>query len=240
MNLDQINAKKQAQFLLKSMLAGILIGMAGGIYLNCENKIVGAFLFSIGLIAVILLEANLFTGKIGYVKVKSIKNILQMFWMLIFNILMAFLLGLLFKGIMAVDGAYPETSIIYKAFGANGPFGEATIIGDTVIGGARLSKTWYQIFFDGFGCGVLIYLAVELFKKTRNLIPVILCVAAFILSGAEHSIADAFYLGASILTPKAIGYLGLVILGNAAGSIAIHWLQMGAEQIHEIPSNIQR
>ena len=53
---------------------------------------------------------------------------------------------------------------------------------------------------DGFGCGVLIYLAVELYRKTHKFIPVIICVMAFILSGTEHSIADAFFLGASQFT----------------------------------------
>jgi len=93
---------------------------------------------------------------------------------------------------------------------------------------------------DGFGCGALIYLAVELYRKTKSFIPVIICVMAFILSGTEHSIADAFYLGASILSWKAFGYLGLVIVGNSLGAVGVHWLQKGAEMLNEIPNNLQR
>jgi len=63
---------------------------------------------------------------------------------------------------------------------------------------------------------------------------VVLCVMAFILSGAEHSVADAFYLGASVLTPKAFGYLWLVAFGNIAGAIAVHWLQVAADKIPSV------
>ena len=91
-----------------------------------------------------------------------------------------------------------------------------------------------------FSCGILIYLAVELYKKTKSFIPVIMCVMAFILSGAEHSIADAFYLGASQLSLVAFGKLGLIILGNAAGSLITRWLQRKAEYLNELPNNIQR
>ena len=62
---------KIVNIIIKSVLAGVLIALAGHIYLNCANKIVGAFLFSIGLIGVIVLQANLYTGKVGYVKSKS-------------------------------------------------------------------------------------------------------------------------------------------------------------------------
>ena len=177
-------------------------------------KIVGAFLFSIGLIAVLALDANLFTGKVGYIDTWHKFGLACA--ILVYNVLVAFLVGLLYKGIH-LPGA-----------GSGGPFL------------SRLDKSWYEMLFDGFGCGVLIYLAVELYKKTKNFIPVIICVMAFILSGTEHCIADAFYLGASTLSLKAFGYLGLAIVGNSLGAVAIHWLQVGAEKLNELPNNIQR
>ena len=114
---------------------------------------------------------------------------------------------------------------------AIGPFGP---------GSDRLAKSYLKVFFDGFGCGALIYLAVELYRRTKNLIPVIICVMAFILSGTEHCIADAFYLGASILSWKGFGYLGLAIIGNSLGAVALHWLQVGTERLNEIPENLHR
>ena len=214
----------KTQHIFKSMLAGMLIAVAGAVFLSCQTmipdksiaKLIGSFLFSIGLIGVLVLEADLFTGKIGYVDTWSKLGLAST--ALVFNLIIAFLIGLLYKGInfssMSVNGVFPFDS--------------------------RLAKEWYQLLFDGFICGVLIYLAVELYKKTKSFIPVIMCVMAFILSGAEHSIADAFYLGASQLSLVAFGKLGLVIAGNAAGSLAIHWLQRGAEYSNELPNNIQR
>jgi len=212
----------QTQFIFKSLLAGVLIALAGGTYLSCCSlitdlniaKIVGSFLFSIGLIAVLVFGANLFTGRVGYIDSK------QKFGLacasLVYNLLVAFLIGLLYRGIN------PEL------VASGGPFI------------SRLSKEWYEMLFHGFGCGVLIYLAVELYRRTKNVIPVIICVMAFILSGTEHCVADAFYLGASELSWKAFGYLGLAVVGNSLGAVAIHWLQVGAEKLDELPSDIQR
>jgi len=229
MKFKKLPFTEHAQFVFKSILAAVLIAMAGGIFLLCTNtgtiqdpflaKVVGSFLFSLGLCVVIALQANLYTGKIGYVNSKHLA--IRAFWMLFINLGIAFLIGWLFRGV--------NTSI--PSFGQGSPFGPDS---------TRLSKAWYQFLFDGFGCGVLIYLAVELYRKTRSFLPVIMCVMAFILSGAEHCIADAFYLGASQFSWEALGDLGLAIIGNTFGSIAIHWLQVGAEYLNELPNNIQR
>lgn len=48
--------------------AGIAIAIGTIAYLSVDNKIVGSALFSIGLISVLLLKWNLYTGKIGYAK----------------------------------------------------------------------------------------------------------------------------------------------------------------------------
>jgi len=198
----------------------VLIALAGGTYLSCSSvvsdpnlyRIVGSFLFSIGLIAVLALDANLFTGKVGYID--SWHKFGLACACLVYNLLVAFFIGMLYRGI--------------HNSAAIGPFAPES---------ARMMKTWYQMFADSFGCGALIYLAVELYKKTKSFIPVIICVMAFILSGTEHCIADAFYLGASHLSWKAVGYLGLAILGNSLGACGVHWLQRGAEFLNELPTN---
>ena len=222
--LKRLLFTQKTRHIFKSMLAGMLIAVAGAVFLSCQTmipdksiaKVVSSFLFSIGLIGVLVLEADLFTGKIGYVDMWSKFGLALI--ALVFNLIIAFLIGLLYKGInfssMSVNGVFPFDS--------------------------RLAKEWYQLLFDGFICGILIYLAVELYKKTKSFIPVIMCVMAFILSGAEHSIADAFYLGASQLSLVAFGKLGLVIVGNVAGSLITHWLQRGAEHLNELSNNIQR
>ena len=58
---------ERANGILKSFLAGVAIALGGYVYLSCENKYVGAFLFSVGLLTVLYFGLNLYTGRIGYV-----------------------------------------------------------------------------------------------------------------------------------------------------------------------------
>ena len=93
----------KTQFMFKSILAGVLIALAGSIYLSCQEmildesiaKVVGSFLFSIGLIAVLVLDTNLFTGKVGYVD--SWHKFGLVCVSLIYNVLIAFFIGLLYR-----------------------------------------------------------------------------------------------------------------------------------------------
>lgn len=195
-----MNKTNIINIIIKSVLAGILIALAGHIYLNCSNKIVGAFLFSIGLIGVIVLKASLYTGKVGYVKTK--KDIFEILIVLVFNLVSAYLVGLLVKS--SYDLGLP-----YEA---------------------RLLKSEFRVFLDGVFCGMLIYLAVELYKKTNSLIPVIMCVMAFILAGFEHSIADAYYMGVTGLSAKGLLYMLLIVLGNAVGSLVLRHIQLLCEK----------
>ena len=180
----------------KAILAGILIALAGVAFLNAPNKIIGSLLFSVGLIAVIILEANLYTGKIGYVNTK--KKAIDASIILIINLLSAFIVGIIYRSTIGVSTAMDS----------------------------RLAKEWYRVLLDGIGCGALIYIAVESYKRTKNLAPVIICVMAFILAGFEHCIADIFYYGASVLTLKGFLYILLIIVGNSIGSLVVRGLQV--------------
>lgn len=188
------------KLITKSILAGLLIGIAACIYMSCENKVVGSLLFSIGLIAVIFLEANLYTGKIGYVD--SFNKLGEAGVILAMNLLVAFMVGITYR----------------------------LTVGTSTIMTAKLDKDWTRIIFDSIGCGACIYVAVEGYKKTKSFIPVILGVMAFILGGFEHCIAGAFYFGASELTWKGLLYIFLMIIGNSIGSLIIRWLQLDLEE----------
>ena len=58
--------KKQVNTLLKAILAGMCIGIAGLVYLSVENHIIGALLFSFGLLVIVSRGYFLYTGKVGY------------------------------------------------------------------------------------------------------------------------------------------------------------------------------
>lgn len=57
---------KHLNTFLYALLAGIMIGIGGVIYLSCDNKYIGAFLFGLGLFTILTFGFNLYTGKIGY------------------------------------------------------------------------------------------------------------------------------------------------------------------------------
>lgn len=191
--------------IFKSILAGVLIALAGIVYLSCTDKVVGSFLFSFGLCLVIILEANLYTGKVGYVESK--KDVFDLLIMLGFNLLSAFLVGLIVKTGTMHDSANAVASAKLDVF----------------------YDTWWITLLKSIGCGICIYGAVEGYKKTKSFIPVILGVMCFILAGFNHVVADAFYIGAARFYWINLVYLLLVAVGNAIGSILIRLLQKGLE-----------
>ena len=192
----------------KSILAGLLISLAGIVYLNCSDKIVGSFLFSFGLMSVILLEANLFTGKIGYVNSK--RSILDSLLILVFNLVAATIVGLIYRCSSDAAASIAESKLLV------------------------FSETWWLTGLKSIGCGAAIYLAVEGYKKSKSLIPVILGVMVFILAGWNHCIADCFYMAAGSSSVLAIPYLLVVIVGNSIGSLLIRWLQIGGRNNDEL------
>lgn len=165
--------------------------------MSIEDKIVASMLFSIALISVIVLEANLYTGKIGYVN--SGKKLLEALIILVFNLLASFIVGLVYR----------------LCFGIN-----------DIVSSRFDNYVWYVVLFKAMGTGILIYLAVELYKNTKSLLPVVFCIMAFILSGMYHCIADACYFATSTFPISGILYFVLVIVGNSLGSLLIRFLQI--------------
>lgn len=191
--------KKYLELIRQSILAGVLIGIAACIYMSCENKIIGSVLFSIGLIGVVLFQAYLFTGKIGYVN--SFKKLSASIIGLACNLLAAFLVG-----------------VIYKL-----------CVGESAAFLSRLDKSYIRLLFDGFICGSLIYIGVETFKIHNNIILLTLAVMAFILCGAEHCIADICYFGAGDFSIEALLRILVIIVGNSIGSLLVRYLEVGYE-----------
>lgn len=52
--------------LVSATISGILIGIAGTVFLSVENPVLGSFLFAIGLYSIVCFQLQLFTGRIGY------------------------------------------------------------------------------------------------------------------------------------------------------------------------------
>lgn len=192
MNLDSIKGNN----FLKSIVAGICVSLGCICYLSIENKIIGSLLFSVGIISIIIYQLNLYTGKIGLSKTLSdiIDNIIYLFGNM--------------SGSMITYCIMQLTPIYDKI---QKPLQEIIVY--------KTSLSLLELFILGIFCGILMLLAT---KCTTNLILPILCISTFILIGAEHSVADSFYLLVTNNVRIYIIYTLIIALGNAIGAITIN------------------
>lgn len=191
--------------IIKSILAGLMIGIGATAYLACDNRVAGALLFTTGLITICNQGYMLFTGKVCYALENGPENIVTLLVIIAGNVAACFLYG------AAVRRYLP--AIAEKAAGAVTP---------------KLLQAPDQTFVLGVLCGILMYIAVVTFRRQQGMsryIGIVTCVPAFILCGFEHSIADAVYLGMAGLPQGSLRFLAIVLLGNAAGGLLFPLLQ---------------
>lgn len=188
----------------ESLCAGILITIGGTVFLSCENKTVGVVLFSVALLCICYKSYYLFTGKIGYIVEQHTKqDFLNLDIGLFGNLAATFFLGMLLRTVLPNIGE--------KA---------------AEMCSAKLAQFPLYTFIRGFFCGILMYLAVSIYKEKNSVLGILFCVPVFILCGFEHSIADMFYLGASgIFSVKIIIFTALVVAGNTFGAIVLPLLK---------------
>lgn len=189
---------------LNGVCAGIVILMGCSVYLACENVYVGAILFSVALLCICMRGYALFTGRVCFLpEDHGKKTVPDLLLALLGNALATCLIG------MTLAGALPN--LVDRA---------------RTICTAKLAQTPVQTFLRGVFCGILMYLAVSIFRDKKTSLAIFFCISTFILSGFEHSIADMGYFAVSgIVSWKAFGFLGLVILGNSIGGVLLPILQ---------------
>lgn len=186
--------KKIAAGFVKSILAGLAVSLGGYVFLSCENKYVGSVLFSVGLLTVVYLGLNLYTGRIGYIFSQNCEERIDTLFSLPGNVL-----GCLCAGLLKPPVGQVESLVASK-----------------------LTKPLSGVFIDGILCGILIFICVDIFKRKQNPIAIIFCVPAFILCGFEHSVADAFYIAnARAFSLESLWFLLMVAAGNAVGGVLI-------------------
>lgn len=177
---------------IKAIYAGFMIGIGGIIYLSMENKIIGALLFSFGLLTIVTQGFALYTGKIGFVK--KFAELSDMLVIILGNFAGTFFAAILVR--LADLGIDSEKLVNVK-----------------------LDKTVGSVFLLSVFCGVMMYLAIDNYNKNKNIVFIIAPVMIFILSGFEHSIADMFYFHlAGQYSPKAIVYIVVMLFGNGIGA----------------------
>ena len=186
--------------------AGVLVSIGGCVFLACESKPLGAVLFSVALLCICYKSYSLYTGKVGYIVHSHGKSDFAVLF-----------LGLLGNFVGAVfSAAVALLAGLDKVF-ANAP---------AAVAAAKLAQAPWETLLRAFLCGILMYLAVSIFKDGKSPIGVLFCIPVFILSGFEHSIADMFYLsvGATVSADyilRALLFALLAVIGNSLGALFI-------------------
>ena len=89
-HIKKLKNMKNKEFIIKAIMSGLLIGLCADIN-NRIGGLCGAFLFSIGLLTICMLELSLFTGKVG-----SSNDAKELFTTFIFNIFGVIIMRVLF------------------------------------------------------------------------------------------------------------------------------------------------
>lgn len=192
--------KNKLELINKSIGASLLISLGCYALLKLGNPI-GPVIFALGLLGVCYMGQNLFTGKCGFLIEDKIK-VFDLLIILIVNLISGYIFGLIYST-MDLD--------IYK--------------------NALLKvKTWdfsLAFFLKSCLCGVIMYIAVYMYKKGTNL-GIIFGIPLFIFCGFQHCIANIITLGVARTIDLSII---LCIFGNFIGSLFIWFIS------HDIDKN---
>lgn len=197
--------KKLADFLY-AIMAGAFIAMGGVVFLSLNNKIVGAFMFSLGLFAVCTLKYNLFTGKVGYLFCNDVKTYLPwclMVW--VGNLVGSIIVAELVRLTRVAPGLIEKSTKLVQV---------------------KADDTLISLFVLGIFCNIMVVHAVDQYLNNPHEIGkylgIIMSIMVFILVGFEHSIADMFYIQmARMWNSQTIIALIVITLGNVLGGILI-------------------
>lgn len=194
-------AKKYIRMLLLAILSGITIGVGSTVFLSAESRVVGAVLFTVGLYTICIQGLNLFTGKVGY----------------LFDNKPGYLIDLVVIWLGNFLGTAISALLILQT--------RISGIADTArsLCEVKLQDSYVSLFVLGIFCGMLMFIAVDGFKKTNgNPVILFLGVVTFILCGFEHCIADMFYFTlAGMWSAKAVLCILVITLGNSVGGVLI-------------------
>jgi formate/nitrite transporter len=188
---------------ISGIAAGIMVGIGGAGYMSCDNKYVGASFFSVALLSICYLGMYLYTGRIGYLAEKFEVSTLPVLGLgLVGNFVGATAFGLLCT--------FARPAIVEKAQAACASKIEGGCLKAVILGAM---------------CGILMYVAVKIFKEFKTPMGVLFCIPVFILSGFEHSIADMYYFAlAGSFSLNYLWFILSVVLGNTIGAMGICYL----------------
>lgn len=196
--------RKYFRIFALAVLAGIAISIGGIVYLSLENKTAGALMFTVGLYTICVHGLNLYTGKVGYLVSQPVSYLAEL--------------------IVIWSGNLAGTGLAAAAVRQTRISGISKLAG--TISGTKINDRLLSLFLLSVFCGLLMYAAVEGYRSSGHPAILFMGVAAFILCGFEHCIADMFYffLGRA-WSGRAVGCILVITLGNSVGGMLIPWVK---------------
>lgn len=179
-----------------AIFAGVLIAIAG--YGFLAGKVIGMFLFILGLSAVVSYRLKLFTGTVGFIQRDDIWTLLPV---LLGNIFGCWLVSLIANFDTAIDIQLAAKGVLES----------------------RLELGWLACGIKAIGCGILMSASVEFARRSTDFghwVPLLFAVPLFIHCGFPHCVADAFYFLASpnlIVNSELLAVYGSIVVGNSIG-----------------------
>ena len=213
------------------VLAGGFIGL-GALYFTlvtsdaglsfAASRLLGGLTFSLGLILVIVAGAELFTGN----------NLLVMAWAsrrittaeLLSNWIVIYLANL--------AGALGLVLLVY--FSNHWQMNGAAVgVHAVKIAAAKAAMPFWDAFFKGILCNILVCLAVWLALAGRSVVDkifaIVFPISAFVAAGFEHSIANMYFIPLGILLKDRVA---------AVGAEHLSWFGLGANLLPVTLGNI--
>ena len=192
--------KKYINLITKSVGAAILISLGNYALLKLGNPI-GPVIFALGLLGVCFMGLNLFTGKCGFLIQDKIK-VVDLLVILVVNLVAGYLIGLVFS------------TIDKEVF-------------DAAVSKVATYEVSIKFFLKSVLCGVIMYIAVYMYKKGTSL-GIIYGIPLFIFCSFQHCIANIITLGVARTFHVSIF---ICVLGNFLGSIFMWYFSKDFKKI---------
>ena len=178
--------------LLSSILAGVCISIGCIVNLMVGGGVIGAVLFTFGLITVVHYKYALYTGTAGFVK--NFTDVFDLFFII-------FVCNFIGCALTSYAACYAIPDLHDKC---------------NALMELRTHYDIWQTFIRAIFCGFLMTTAVKFARENRWL-PLLFAVPVFILAGFYHSIADAFYIQSSDYWSQIKWNYLMTIFGNFVG-----------------------
>lgn len=205
--------KRNVSFYVNGIMAGVLLAIGCAASMCADTKAFGAFLFSLGLFAIITFDFGLYTGKAGYIAVKPPSYIIEVILTFIGN---------------ATGTAIGGTLLHVTRFGNSFAIKASEIID------IKFSDNLLSVFALAIFCGILMFTAVDGNKRCCEkgdyagaLFAVVVPVMVFILCSFNHCVADMayFFISGCSHVSDAPMYFLMAVTGNAVGCMAIPFIK---------------